>query len=171
MKQRWVMFAGILVLFFRVATLPSGSAASAFDQNTGAAKQGKLPSENTADDQAAWILGQLRTVNGQAAGKQQVLLTPARLVNLQNEEVANLPPQGLVFIDAAFTKSDATVQSDATGRFEFKDIKPGRYLLGVAVGLGVEDVIGTLIFDVAPGEKLDLGPLNPNKGDKVRFRW
>lgn len=171
MKQRWVMFAAILVLFFGVATLQSGSAGRAFGQNAGAAKQGKLPSENTADDQVARISGQLRTVNGQAAGKRRVLLTPARLVNLQNEEVANLPPQGLVVIDAAFTKADATVQTDATGHFEFKDIKPGRYLLGVAVGPGVEDVIGTLIFDAAPGKKLDLGPLSPNKGDKVRFRW
>ena len=120
----------------------------------------------------ARVTGQVLAAPGQPAATRRVLLIRVRLLDLMGAEVKELPPQGTAIVDADFKTPAATAPTDVTGRFSFEGVKPGRYSVAVvsttAAGGAVlvqrpQDRFDTLVFDVAAGQVVDLGGLQPRK--------
>jgi len=101
--------------------------------------------------------------------KTEVRLVIVRLVNLLGKEILKLPPTETVIIDSD-SKAVMVTETNSSGKFEFKDVKPGRYALavltkggGVGTQLWLEDNLGkTIIFDVTD-TNLELGMLKAAK--------
>jgi len=77
-----------------------------------------------------------------------------------------LPPTESVIIDSD-GKAVAIAETDSSGNFEFKDVKPGRYALAVPTKAGggtgqlwlQENSGKTVFFDVISTDNQDLGKL------------
>jgi hypothetical protein len=138
---------------------------------SGVTNQQQRTTATEEQQSGASISGVLLAQDGAPLPKTEVRLVMVRLVNLLGKEISKLPTTESVIIDS-YGKAVAVAETDASGKFEFKDIKPGRYALsvpkkarGVAGQLWLEensgktaffDVIGT---EVIGTEKLELGKL------------
>jgi hypothetical protein len=127
--------------------------------------QGAVPASTVADFKTS-VTGQLIGSNGESQVGKELLLIEVRLVNLKGKEIATLPPKGTYIIDANINAPVATAQTDPSGRFEFKGMKPGRYSIirRPDAGAGRGNFLQSpqsdrihLFFDVTSGQAVELG--------------